>query len=83
MLAPDDLDTKTGPSAINILREKHPEIQIPDLEQDDWHSFEVYAECLNSFPVDCSIETVVTVMAKIIRGGTASPSGVDALILKN
>ena len=41
-----------------MLRDKHPDLMIPDLEREDWASFEAYDECLDSVPVDCSEEVV-------------------------
>ena len=44
ILNPEDADIKTGRPAINMLREKHPDILFPDFTDKDWASFEVYDE---------------------------------------
>ena len=51
ILNPEDADTKTLCPVIDILREKHPNILIPNLEDEDWASFEEYDEYLDSVPV--------------------------------
>ena len=59
VLGPEDKFTKNlAKTVIEALGEKHPYLRIPDLEQDDWASFEEYAECLDSGLVDCTIEIV-------------------------
>ena len=71
----DEEDTKTGRKVIDVLHDKHPDLRIPDLEQEDWASFEAYDECPTSIPVDCSQEIVAEVASKV--SGGAGPSGVD------
>ena len=79
ILNPEDADTKTLRPVIDILREKHPDILIPNLDDEDWASFEEYDECLDSVPVTCEQETVEE-MASKLRGG-AGPGRVDASAL--
>jgi hypothetical protein len=79
VLQPEDDCTKTGRRVIDVLRDKHPDLMIPDLEREDWASFEAYDECLDSVPVDCS-EEVVSEIANKLHGG-AGPGSVDALSL--
>ena len=79
VLHPEDADTKMGRRVIDVLRDKHPDLMIPELERDDWESFEAYEECPDSVPVDCSEEVVVEIANKL-HGG-AGPSSVDALSL--
>ena len=43
--SPEDADTKTGRRVIDVLRDKHPELMIPDVEAEGWQSFERYDEC--------------------------------------
>jgi hypothetical protein len=81
VLAPGDSDTKSGRPVLEVLREKHPDIRVPDLDREDWHSFETYPECANTIPVDCDTDIVQRVASRL-RGG-AGPSGVDALALKH
>ena len=66
---------------IDVLRDKHPEMMIPDVGKEGWASFEAYDECPTSVPVDCSQEIVSLVAGKM--SGGAGPSSVDALMLKN
>ena len=80
VLSPEDADTKTGRPVIDVLREKHPDLRIPDLGQDDWASFEKYATCRESVPVDCTQEMVEEVAGKL-QGG-AGPSSVDAIAMR-
>ena len=77
---PDNLCTKAGRPVIDILREKHPDMMVPDLSDDGMAAFEEYAELFESLPVDCDAEVVEEVAAKL-RGG-AGPSSVDAIALK-
>ena len=66
---------------IEVLREKHPDLRIPNLARGDWASFEEYTECLDSVPVDCTTEIVEKVAGKL-RGG-AGPGSVDAIAMGN
>ena len=77
----DEDDTKTGRKVIDVLHDKHPDLRIPDLDQEDWASFEAYDECPTSIPVDCSQEIVAEVASKV--SGGAGPSGVDGLMLRS
>ncbi|KAL7526623.1 hypothetical protein ACHAXR_001569, partial [Thalassiosira sp. AJA248-18] len=76
----DGDDTKSGRKVIDVLRDKHPPLLIPDLEKEDWASFEKYDECPNAIPVDCSAEIVEEVAGKL--SGGAGPGSIDALMLK-
>ena len=81
VMHPEDADTKSGRKVIDVLREKHPEMMIPGLDEEGWASFESYDECLNSVPVDCTEETVEEVAGKL--SGGAGPGSVDAIAMKN
>ena len=76
---PKDMDKKTLSPVIDILQEKHPNILIPNLDDEDWASFKDYDECLDSVPVMCEQETVKE-MASKLRGG-AGPGSVDVSTL--
>ena len=39
VLSPEDACTKTGRFVIDVLREKHPDLMVPDLEDEEWASF--------------------------------------------
>ena len=57
---------KTGRPIINVLKEKHPALMIPDLESEEkWASFEKYGDALECVPVDCDQEAVMEVAAKL------------------
>ena len=43
-LLPDDQCTKTGQPVAEVLREKHPDIQVPHLENPTCAAFEEYRE---------------------------------------
>ena len=73
--------TKTGRPVIDVLRDKHPDLMIPRIDEEDWAFFEEYEECLDSVPVDCT-EEIVEGMASKMRGG-AVLSGVDAIAMGN
>ena len=66
---------------IEVLREKHPELMIPDLEQEGWASFERYDEYKSTIPVDCTEEIVGVVAGKL--GGGAGPGSGDAITIKS
>ena len=74
-------DTKTGRVVMDVLRDKHPEMAIPDVGKDGWASFEAYEEVPASIPVDCSQEIVAEVASKL--SGGAGPGSVDGLMMKN
>ena len=82
VLDPEDQCTKHPlKTVIEVLREKHPDLRVPDLADEEWASFEEYDECGTSIPLDCSPEIVEEVAAKI-RGG-AGPGSVDAIAMSN
>ena len=81
VLHPEETDAKSGRKVIEVLREKHPELMIPDLEQEGWASFEKYDTCKTTIPVDCTEEIVSVVAGKL--GGGAGPGSVDAIALKS
>jgi hypothetical protein len=76
----DGADTKSGRRVIDVLRDKHPDLKIPDLEMEEWASFEEYEECRTSTPVDCTAEIVEEVAGKL--NGGAGPGSVDAVMMK-
>ena len=81
MLLPEDADTKTGRTVIDVLCDKHPPLMISDLESnEEWASFEKYTDSLDCVPVDCHQEAVMEVAAKL--QGRAGPCRVDAVQLK-
>ncbi len=81
VLHPEETDAKSGRKVIEVLHEKHPELMIPDLEQEGWASFENYDTCNTAIPVNYTEEIVSVVAGKL--GGGAGPSSVDAIALKS
>ena len=81
VLGPEDLCTKVHRPVIDVLREKHPDLRIPKLDEEEWASFEAYEECLTPIPLDCSSE-IVEEVASNLRGG-AGPGSVDAIAMSN
>ena len=78
-LQPRDIDAKTGKTVLEVLRDKHPEMMIPDVTAPGWLSFESYDDVPAEMMVDCDQEIVQGVTGKL-RGG-AGPSPVDGLTL--
>ena len=78
-LQPWDIDAKTGKTVLEVLRDKHPEMMIPDVTAPGWLSFESYDDVPAEMMVDCDQEIVQGVAGKL-RGG-AGPSPVDGLTL--
>ena len=56
MLAPSDIDAKTGKPVIDVLRDKHPDCRTPALEREGWASFEDYPPPRDGTPLDCDQE---------------------------
>ena len=76
VLHPDDVDSKSGKTVVEVLESKHPACMISKLGEEGWASFEKYDERLNSVLVDCDQEIVQRV-ADRMKGG-AGPTSVDA-----
>ena len=81
MLAPSDIDAKTGKFVSDNLRDKHPDCRTPALEREGWASFEEYPPLRDGTPLDCNQETVQEVANKL-RGGARPPS-VDGLAMSH
>ena len=81
MLAPSDIDAKTGKFVSDNLRDKHPDCRTPAPEWEGWVSFEEYLPPREGTPLDCDQETVQEVATKM-RGG-AGPSSVDGLAMSH
>ena len=63
-----------------MLREKHPQIRQPELENVDWKSFEDYPAPRRGVPVDCD-QDIVQGMGGKLSGG-AGPNSVDGEAFK-
>ena len=64
---------------LEVLKDKHPEMMIPNVTASGWLSFESYENVPAEMMVDCNQEIVQGVMGKL-RGG-AGPSPVDGFTL--
>ncbi len=79
---PFDVDVKTGEPVHQALKSLHPELRVPDLDDDDVHCFETYPRgAPGMVPLYVCDETLVKV-AKRMHGG-AGPSGADSYLLKD
>ena len=74
------MDVNTGNPVHQTLRDKHPEIHVPDLNSDDVHCFEDYENVPGMLPLHISDDAMVKV-GKRLKGG-AGPSGVSSHLLK-
>ena len=72
ILAPSDINTKTGKPVIDVLRAKHPDCRRLDLEREGWALFEAYPPPRDGTPLDCDQETVQEVASKL-RDATLLP----------
>ena len=75
VLAPGDIDSKSGLPVIEVLRNKHPKIRRPELDRAGWASFEDYPVPRQGVPVDCD-QGIVQVVAGGL-GGCAGPNSLQ------
>ena len=80
VLGPEDPCTKTGRPVIEVLRAKHPDQRMPDLDNPHNIAFREYEDCPDPVPIDCTIEDVEVVANRL--HGSAGCSSVDAALLK-
>ena len=76
LLAPDDIDEKSGLPVEEVLRSKHPEPRVP-LAAD----FEAYDEVPDFVDVDITDDVVESVARKL--SGSAGPGGTDSQHLQH
>ena len=62
VLAPADTDETSGRPVIEVLRGKHPKARRPELEKEDWASFEDYPTPRERVPLDCD-QSILQVVA--------------------
>ena len=60
-----DVCTKTGLPVADVLRDKHPDIHVPPLENPTCMSFEEYKEVTVTVPLDFSEDDVMWVASKL------------------
>ncbi|KAL7475279.1 hypothetical protein ACHAW6_001200, partial [Cyclotella cf. meneghiniana] len=81
VLGPNDTCTKTGHQVRDILVEKHPALQIPDLSDPNNLAFSNKGKAPGIIPIDCPLSDAERVACQL-KGSTGC-SGVDAEHLKN
>ena len=80
VFGPRDPCTKTGLPVINVLKLKHPDQRIPDLEDPNSLAFTEYQEYPDPGPIDCTAEDVERIATKLT--GAAGCSSMDAALLQ-
>ena len=80
-LLPGDKCTKTGRPVADVLREKHPEMRVPPVENPTCAAFEVYEEVPETVPLDFTEDDVTWVGSKL--SGAAGALGVEVMELRN
>ena len=84
VLGPDNLCTKIGLPIIDVLRDKHPDLQVPDLTltHPDNIAFNIYEEAMTCpIPLDAPAEVVKSIVTKLQWSN--GPYSVDTVLLKN
>jgi hypothetical protein len=79
-LQPGDTDAKSGKKVLKVLRDKHPEMMVPDLADPEWLSFEGYDDLPDKMFIDCD-EGIVQEVAGKLSGG-AGPPPLDRMTLR-
>ena len=80
-LLPDDQCTKTGRPVAEVLRENHPDMQVPPTENPTCAAFEEYEDVPETVPLDFTDDDVTWVASKIY--GAAGALGAEAMELRN
>ena len=76
-----DKCTKTRRPVADVLREKHPDMRVPPVENPTCAAFEVYEEVSETVPLDFTEGDVTWVASKI--SGAAGALGAEAMELRN
>ena len=71
--------TKTGRSVAEVLREKHPDLRVPPVENPTFASFKEYEEVPEMVPLDFTEDDVTWVASKL--SGAAGALGAEAMDL--
>ena len=80
-LLPGDKCTKTGRPVADVLREKHPDMRVPSVENPTCAAFEVYEEVPKMVPLDFTEDDVTRVASKL--SDAAGALGAEAMELRN
>ena len=80
-LLPGDKCTKTGRPVADVLREKHPDMRVPPVENPACAAFEEYEDVPKTVPLDFTEDDVMWVASKL--SGAAGALGAEAIKLRN
>ena len=81
LMGPFDYDYKSGKPVHEALADKHPNLVVPDLSDEDVICFEDYEKVPAMVPLT-ACDDILVQTAKRLRGG-AGPGGVDSYLLKD
>ena len=73
--------TKTGRSVAEVLREKHPDMRVPPVENPTFAFFEEYEEVPETVPLDFTEDEVTWIASKL--SGAEGALGAEAIELQN
>ena len=80
-LLPDDQCIKTGRPVAEVLREKHPDMRVPPVENPTCAAFEEYEDVPETVPLDFTEDDVMWVASKL--SGPEGALGAEAMELRN
>ena len=80
-ILPDDQCTKNGQPIAEILREKHPDMPVPPVENPMCVAFEKYGEVPETVPLNFTEDDITWVVSKLF--GTAGALRTEAIELIN
>ena len=80
-LLPDNQCTKTGQPVAEVLREKHPDMRVPPVENPTCTAFEEYEEVPETVPFEFAEYDITWVASKL--SGAAGALGAEATELQN
>ena len=80
-LLPEELCNKTGIPVAEVLREKHPYMQVPSMENPICALFEEYKDLPETTPLIFTEDDVTWVASKI--SGAAGTLGVEAIEMRH
>ena len=80
-LLPDDQCTNTGRQVSEVLREKHPDMHVPPMENPTCAAFKEYEEVPKTVPFNFTEDDVTWVASKLF--GAAGALGAEAMELSN
>ena len=81
LLDPFDFDVKSGKPVHEALADKHPNLMVPDIDDEDVICFEGYEKVPSMVPLT-ACDDILVMTAKRLKGG-AGPGGVDSYLLKD